>query len=415
MYKYKRYIVGGIALLLVVIMVVGLVIHAFGASSSEIKDELSELKEQADEIEAKQKELQAQIQANNNKEVNLVDQKLQIDQTMELLQQEIDNKNQQIKEYNLLISAKQNELDDAIGEKEALDAKYKARVRSMEEDGKVSYWGILFNAHSFSDLLDRIDMINEIAGADNRMLQQLQDAAQEIENSREALAAEKVTLEEIKVALAAKEEELTAQRKESDRVLTELIANGEQLAAAAAEYDAMEEALAQDIAAKEAEYTEALRKEEAARQQALAAQQAAAGNSGGGGGGSSGGFIRPVSGGYISCGYGYRVHPITGNYSFHTGIDYAVPYGSPIYASKSGTVTTAAYQNAWGNYVTINHGDGFSTLYAHMSTIAVSYGQYVSQGQVIGYVGSTGWSTGPHLHFTVYLNGQLVNPTNYVH
>ena len=112
--------------------------------------------------------------------------------------------------------------------------------------------------------------------------------------------------------------------------------------------------------------------------------------------------------------YGYRVHPITGNYSFHNGLDLASYQGTPIYASKSGTVTTATYNYAYGYYVTINHYDGFSTLYGHMTNYVVSEGDYVERGQVIGYVGSTGYSTGPHLHFTVYYNGSTVNPAAYI-
>ena len=118
--------------------------------------------------------------------------------------------------------------------------------------------------------------------------------------------------------------------------------------------------------------------------------------------------------GVVTSAYGYRVHPITGNYTFHNGVDLAVSQGTPIYASRSGYVTTAEYNYAWGYYVTINHMDGFSTLYAHMTHFIVSPGQYVEQGQTIGYVGSTGYSTGPHLHFTIYYNGSTVNPMEYI-
>ena len=116
----------------------------------------------------------------------------------------------------------------------------------------------------------------------------------------------------------------------------------------------------------------------------------------------------------ITDAFGPRTNPVTGVYSNHTGVDFAAGQGTAIYASKSGTVTTAAYAEAWGYYVTINHGDGYSTLYAHMTNYTVSSGDYVAQGDVIGYVGSTGWSTGPHLHFGIMYNGTYVNPMNYV-
>ncbi len=128
---------------------------------------------------------------------------------------------------------------------------------------------------------------------------------------------------------------------------------------------------------------------------------------------SSSGFIKP-SGGSVTCYYGPRVHPVTGAYSTHTGVDFGASYGSPIVAAKSGVVTTATYNIAYGNMVIIDHGDGTSTLYAHASSFATSVGQTVSQGQTIAYVGSTGYSTGPHLHFEIRINGQHVDPLPYV-
>ena len=116
----------------------------------------------------------------------------------------------------------------------------------------------------------------------------------------------------------------------------------------------------------------------------------------------------------VTDSYGYRTHPLTGKYSWHNGVDFGAAAGTAILATKSGTVTTAAYSAAWGYYVVINHGDGYSSLYAHQPSCSVSVGDYVTQGQTIGYVGSTGWSTGPHLHFTIYYNGADVNPFNYI-
>ncbi|MBR6824949.1 MAG: M23 family metallopeptidase, partial [Oscillospiraceae bacterium] len=116
----------------------------------------------------------------------------------------------------------------------------------------------------------------------------------------------------------------------------------------------------------------------------------------------------------LTSSYGYRVHPITGNYSFHNGVDLAAGQGTPIYATKSGTVSTATYNYAYGYYVVVNHLDGYSSLYGHMTHYTVSEGDYVERGEIIGYVGSTGYSTGPHLHFTIYYNGSTVNPMNYI-
>jgi murein DD-endopeptidase MepM/ murein hydrolase activator NlpD len=112
--------------------------------------------------------------------------------------------------------------------------------------------------------------------------------------------------------------------------------------------------------------------------------------------------------------FGYRIHPIQGYKKFHYGVDLAAPTGTPIYATRSGTVDTATYGSSAGYYVQIDHGDGFKSIYMHMTHYVVSKGQQVSQGQVIGYCGSTGASTGPHLHFGITKNGNYVNPANYI-
>lgn len=436
MTKTKRIIMGIIAGLLVVSLLFGLVISVFGASSSTIKQQIEDLKKKESAVKEKRSELQSEIKQSEGKELDLVQQKSQIDQQITLVQEEIDIKNDEIRQYNLLIAEKQNELDDAIADKNELDSKYQQRVRAMEENGKISYWSTLFKASSFADMLDRVDMINEIADADVRMLKNLQDAATAIEESREELAAEKLELEQAKTDLSAKEEELGGMREESDKLLNELIKDIDTLRSAEEKYEAMESELSDQMAAKEKELTAAIKKEQeaaAAAAAAAAAQHNNSGNSGsgnsgsgnsgsgnsgsgnsGGGSSSSASFIRPVSGGYISSAYGYRYHPISGSYSFHNGVDIAVAAGTPIKAAASGTVTVNSFSYAWGNYVTINHGNGFSTLYAHMTNYIVSYKQYVTQGQVIGYVGSTGYSTGPHLHFTMYYNGSTVNPMNYI-
>lgn len=410
MTKSKHIIFCIVAGLLVFSLLFGLVMSAFAASSDTIRQQIEDLKKKESDVKSRQNELQNEIKQNENKQLDLVEQKSQIDQQIELIQEEIDIKNEEIRQYNLLIAEKQNELDDAIAAKDELDTKYQARVRAMEESGSVSYWSILFKASSFADMLDRVDMINEIAEADVRMLADLQKAAEDIETAREELASEKLELEQAKTDLAAKEDELLGMREESDELLNKLNEDNDQLRAAAEKYEAMEDQLSAQLAAKERELTAAIRDE----QNAGNSGNSGNGGNNGGGSSSSSGFIRPVSGGYISCPYGYRTHPITGAYSFHNGVDIAVKAGTPIKAAASGKVTVASYTYVWGYYVTINHGNGFSTLYAHMTNYIVSYGQNVSQGQVIGYVGSTGYSTGAHLHFTIYLNGSTVNPMNYI-
>lgn len=431
MYKYRRVIVAVIAILLAVLMVGGLVIHAFAESSSTIKARIEGLKEQEAAIAAQQKEVQKQKAENESDIRDLVSEKNTIDQQIKLTQDSIETKNELIREYTLLIAEKQNELEDALAEQDALNARYKTRIRSMEENGKLTYWSILFKASSFADLLDRVDMINEIASSDAAMIEKIRQSALEIENARQELAAEKIEMEEAKEALAAEEEELVAQRGEADDLMAELMADHDSLVAAEKKYDSEKEDLLNQIAQQEAKYKEAVAAEEKARKEAEAAEKArreaaaraAAARQNNASGSSSGsatwsvssyGFQWPSACRTISCEFGPRYHPITGVYSNHSGMDIAASYGSPIYACASGTVTTATYGTAYGYYVTINHGNGFSTLYGHMCRYVVSEGQYVTRGQVIGYVGSTGWSTGPHLHLTMYYNGSLVNPKKYL-
>ena len=456
MYKYRRHIVSAIAALLVLAMVAGIIVLAVHAeSSSEIKERIDELKKQGQSIQAQKSGIESQLNSNDAELDDLVMKKSMIDQEIKLTQDSIENTNLQIQEYNLLIAEKQNELDEALAERDRLNQQYRARIRSMEENGKLTYWSILFKASSFSDMLDRVDMINEIALADSRMLERMEAVAQQIESSRQELAAEKVSLEEAKDQLAQDEAELEAKRAEADEVFAELWSDRQALEAAAEKYEAQQEALSQQIAQQEVKYRDAVAAEEEARRKAeeearrkaeeearrraaeedarrraaeeearrRAAEQAAqearereqaAANSGSSSTPSRAGFIWPVSCRTITCYYGPRIHPITGRYSNHNGIDIGASYGSTISAASAGTVTAAGFDTGYGYYVTINHGNGYTTLYGHMCRYIVSTGDYVTQGQTIGYVGSTGWSTGPHLHFTIYYNGATVNPLGYL-
>lgn len=419
--KNKRVITSLIAIVLVVGLLFGLgasIIQALAAKSDEIKDELSGLQDEADEIKEKKQALQEEINANKSETKDTVQRKSEIDRSMELTREEIANTESQIRSYNKLIAAKQEELDGLLAEEQERTEMYQTRLRNMEEEGtEVSYWAILFKATDFSDLLERIDMIQEIEQSDRKMLENLKESARKIAASREDLAAEKLALEEQKDILASQKEELNAQREEADKLLIELNDKLSEMEDQFDEYEQMEDELSAQIAAAEVEYQKQLEREQQQSSGGGSSSGSGSGSGSGGGSSSSGsGFLYPLPAGtsYVSCAYGYRVHPITGNYSFHVGVDLAAATGTPIYASKSGYVSAATYTYVYGNYVTINHGDGYSTLYGHMDYSIVGFKQYVERGQIIGYVGSTGWSTGSHLHFTIYENGSTVNPMNYV-
>lgn len=384
-------------------------------SSSEIEKELIALREQQAEIKKQGQQLQADINENRQQTQTLVSKKADIDQQMDLSRQSIENLNAQIQQYSLLIAQKQDELDASIAEHDALQQQYKTRLRAMEESGDISYWSVLFQSSSFSDLLDRVDMIQEIAKSDQLMLEKLEAASEKIELERAELETQMADLETAKGELADQQALLEEQRAESDALILQMSAEYNALSDEYLDVEASEAELVAQIKKAETDYFNALSAEEAAREAERNRQNNNKVTSSGSGSSDSGGFLYPLpSRVAITDSYGNRLHPITQTIRFHDGVDFAASANTSIYASKSGTVTFSGYAEAWGNYVTIAHGDGYSTLYAHMNNATVSTGDYVAQGDVIGYVGSTGWSTGPHLHFSIYYNGSSVNPMNYV-
>lgn len=407
------------AVILLSLMSTALIVMVHAASSSEIKSKLADLRAKQAEIQKQSDELEKSIAENKDQTKTLVSQKAEIDQEMEMSRQKIENLNEQIQQLNLLIAEKQTELEASVAKEEALQKQYKARLRSMEETGSVSYWSILFRASSFSDLLDRVDMIREIAESDQLMLKQLSAATQAVETERADLEQQKLDLQQTEDDLAVEQAELETKRAKADTLITQMQAEYASLSDEFLAAEADEAAVREQIKKTETDYFNALAKEQAAAAAAAAAANKTSNSNNSSasssGGASSGSFAFPLA--YstgVTCAYGPRVHPINGNKSFHYGVDLAAGMNTEIYATKSGTVTGATYGEANGYYVTINHGDGYSSIYAHMTNYVVSVGDSVKQGQLIGYVGTTGWSTGPHLHFEILYNGSNVNPMNYI-
>lgn len=387
---------------------------AFAASSSEIRKQLNQLKEEKAAVQAQLEEVRGQYEANEDEITDLVGQKNAIDQEIALLHQQVDIINDQLASYALLIADKQDELDNAQEKLDELSEKNKERIRAMEEEGKLSYWSIIFKASSFSDLLDRLDMIQEINAADQKRLKEMSEAAEVVATAQEELQSEKDELEVAREELDATQVILDEKRAKADELLTELIAKGAEFEALMEQSEEEQDKLMQEIAQKEKD----LKKAE--YEEWLATYVPPTTRPSGGGGGSSSqapsssGWICPLRSYTLTSPFGMRVHPITGKYKMHNGVDMAAPQGTPIYAARSGKVTAATYQSSAGYYVSINHGDGFASIYMHMTHYIVSKGQYVNAGQVIGYVGSTGGSTGPHLHFGISYNGSYVNPMKYI-
>ena len=443
--KNKRLIISILAAIMVGVMLLGLIVgilpsNAGAASSSELKDQLDALKAEKNQITAQIKDLEKQQSANREDMEAIMEQKALIEQQVALLQDEITNVNEQIAAYSLLIADKQDELEEAEMRLETLTEKHRTRLRAMEEQGKLSYWSVIFKANSFSDLLDRVTMVKEIAAADQKRLQDMKDAAQLVAQTQKDLEAEKLALEESRTELEATQQTLATKNAEADTLLAELVQISEDMNALHSQFEDEEDQFLEQIAQKDQEYNEKLEEErELSRQasiqasieasvqesiqQSISASIEAAkpstkpsggSSSGGGGSSSSKTWLRPCSYSYVSSPFGYRIHPVTGEYKMHKGVDLVASKGTPIYASRSGYVTIATYHSTAGNYVTINHQDGYTSVYMHMTHDVVSVGEYVKAGELIGYVGSTGRSTGPHLHFGIAYNGTYVNPMNYI-
>lgn len=415
--KNKKFWVSILAGLLAAIMLFGLIAGILPTyvsaekSSAEIKEEINQWKEQLKQNQSEVSKLEGQLSANMDKMEDVVNQKNVIDQQIFLLHQQVQNINQQITAYSELIADKQDELDAATVRWQELSNKYKERIRAMEEDGKLSYWSVLFKANSFSDFLDRLSMIDEIAAADQRRLEELNEAAVAVKNAKEGLESEKTALEESKKELEESSKKLEESKEESDALLKQLIATGEEYQKLLDEAERKESETASTIDKLEYAYDAAKDRE---YREWLAQQKPTAG---GPGSNVVDGvtWLLPINYTRFSSPFGWRIHPIYGDYRFHYGVDLAAPQGTPIYASRGGQVTTTAYEaGGAGYYVSINHLDGYATRYLHMTHYIVSPGQYVAAGQVIGYCGSTGGSTGPHLHFSVYYNGTAVNPAQYI-
>lgn len=395
--QWVSILAGILALIMILSVVVGVLPTMVSAASpAELQSQINALKEQKKEQDKKLKEFKSQYQSNLNDMEATIAQKDIIDQEIFTLYEQMDNLTEQITAYGLLIADKQDELEAAQARLKELTAKHKERIRTIEEDGGLSYWAVLFQAKSFTDLLSRFFMIQEIAAADKRRINEMDVAAKEVSAAKEELQTEKKALETSKEELEVTKQEQEKKREEADALLAKLIKEGDEYKKLvhAAEQESNE--LSKALANKEAEYKEATKPP-----------------------------VTPAPGGgnwMIPCRYvmltsawGYRGDPFgSGRREFHDGVDLANRSGTPIYASRSGYVHAAGWGTNLGNYVTLNHQDGFKSQYLHMTHYVVKTGDWVEQGQLIGYMGSTGRSTGPHLHFSIYYNGSSVNPANYL-
>ena len=250
--KFKRIVCIALAVIMTLSLVsTALILMVHAASSKEIEKELVDLRAQQAELKKQSDALKAEINQNEAETQTLIEKKADIDKQMDMSRQTIENLNAQIQQYSLLIADKQSELEDSLAEEAALNEQYKARLRTMEETGKISYWSILFGARSFSDLLDKIDMIQEIAKADQLMMEKLKAMSEKIAGERADLETQMDDLNAAKDELAVQQAELETQRAESDELLIQMAKEYESMSAEYADYEAMEDELSAQIAKSE--------------------------------------------------------------------------------------------------------------------------------------------------------------------
>jgi len=351
--------------------------------------QINELRDEKREYERQRSEIQAKINELAFQQLSEVAKKGVLDERIIITGLEIENINAIIDNYAILIREMEYEVAIAQANEEEQLEKYKSRVRDMEENGVISYLELVFDSTSFTDLLARVDFVSEIMRADEKLYNDLTEARNETIAAKEALEQSKSEMEEEKANLEQKEAELNEQLEEASAIIHAMEQDIEVERALRALVAEEEERIQKEINEK----VEELRKQEAANNAVRG----------------TGELVWPANG-RLSSRFGWRRHPVFGGRRHHNGIDIAAPHGANVFAADRGTVIISAYSSGFGHYIVVNHGNGMTTLYAHLSSRRVGVGTAVSRGQVIGLIGSTGVSTGPHLHFEVSVNGSRINP-----
>ena len=454
----NKKVISVIAVIMAVLMLMTLIISVIPTSAYALvtQADIDEAQRKKDELVSQRQASQEKIDKLKEQQASVLEQKAALDERNEYAREQLTIVLEQIDMYSEMIAEKRKEVDEARTKEEEQLRRYRTRVRAMEENGGYNILTLVFNASSFTELLTSLDDIGEIMEQD-RQLEDEYIAAREAHEAVQAeYEAEKAELEAKQAELEAEKAELEGLIAEADQLLKEL---EEDIEKAIKEYEIAEAARAA-AAAHLSALVAALNKQN----QEIANSNNNANNGGGSGdtgstsgdtagsgsadggstsGGAAGGGSTDSgsssgSGGLISAGsegvqgtgslvwpvpcshtvtsrFGWRVHPITGTERYHNGMDID-GYGHDgdiIIACDAGVVVAAQWSDSYGYYVMIDHGNGMQTLYAHMSGMAVSYGTKVSQGQTIGYLGSTGWSTGTHCHLEIYVNGSRTDPEAY--
>ncbi|MGN1318611.1 MAG: murein hydrolase activator EnvC family protein [Lachnospirales bacterium] len=405
---------------------------------------ISELRKQSSSISAQIGNTQNKLDATNSEKAQVQTDISRLDTELSTVQAEIMKLSNQLTETKARLEKSQKELKEAIEIKNTQYDNLKQRIRVMYEHGDAGYLDVLLGAEDFSDLLTRVEYANRIMDYDNELLAKYKKAEETIANNVKLIEEDKKKIESLQTQQKAKQAELNTKIEEKNALVKQLDSNAETYQAQISELqqqDANVQALIQkaeaEAAAKAKAEAEAKAKAEAAAKAKASVKSSTSsssssssynyGTSSSSSRGSSSNTVYnsdgkhyqypiPAYAGYQpNSGYGYRGSPISGGTEFHTGVDLKATLNTDVVAAEGGTVIYAGWRGGYGKTVIVDHGGGYSTLYAHNNEIKCSVGQQVSRGQVIAGAGTTGYSTGVHSHFEVRINGSHTNPTGYIY
>ena len=376
------------------------------ANAATTQAEIDELKEQRNQLKEQQKDIQNTVNSLRGQQDKLIELKTALDEKNAITLQQILNLEEQITLHEELIKQKSVELEKAQDVADEQLSRLKVRIRNMEENGRYNYVAVLFGAESISEFLSLMDDIGDIMKSDRDLENSYKEAVTDLKTVKSEYEEARLELKEQKAELTNLSAQLEKDIAEANAAIQELEGDISANSAILSQLNAQDKEMQDKINQKIKELNEQNKPSNPSNPSNPSKPS-----------GSGTLTVWPSYCTYITSVQGNRVHPITGQYGTHGGTDIGASYGSAIYAAGSGTVVTAynnsAYNGGYGHSAMINHGNGIQTLYAHMSVCSVTVGQTVSAGQTIGYVGSTGRSTGPHLHFEVRVNGSRVDPQSY--
>ncbi len=338
----------------------------------------------------------------------------QLDRELSGVQAELNQLNAQLADTSAKLAKEQEELEQAKKVKTEQYETLKKRIRIMYEYGNSGYLEVILGAKSFSDFLTRVEYANRFMKHDNELLAEYAEAERIINENVVSIENDKKTIEDLQSKQTTKQQELDSKIKQKTAIVKQLDSNAATYEAQIADLEQQDKNVQALIQKAQAAAAEAARAAQAAQQSTAISK----GNPGRVYNSDGRHFQYPVPAyqGYApNSGYGYRGSPISGKQEFHTGLDLKATLNTDVVAAESGTVIYAGWRGGYGKCIIIDHGGGYSTLYAHNNVLYVSVGQQVSRGQVISGAGTTGYSTGVHLHFEVRINGQHTNPTGYIY